>query len=99
MSTPEDLRDWYELYALGVLEEPEKSQIQEALRSGSEEARNRLKSAMENNAIVIGAVPLVDPPKRLRKRVLASVGVEAQERKSRGWIGILAAACAALVVA
>ncbi|MBI3679304.1 MAG: anti-sigma factor [Acidobacteria bacterium] len=96
MSTPDDLRDLYELYALGVLEEPERRRIEEALQSGSAEAIERLRQAIENNAILTASAPLLEPPPGLRKRVLAGVGIE---QWWWGWIGALAAAAAGLLVA
>lgn len=92
----DDLRDLYALYALGVLEEPERSQIEAALRSGSEEAQKNLRQAMENNALLTAAVPLAEPPARLRKRVMASVGVE--PKSSFQWMWAWVAATAAALV-
>lgn len=98
MSAPEPAhpRDLYELYALGQLEEPEKSQIEAELKSGSAEAQKRMRQALENNAMIMANVPLVEPPAHLRQRVLAVAGVE---KKSRGWFGILATAMAGLAAA
>ncbi len=83
----------YELYALGVLEEPERSHIQELLRAGDRGAQDKLKRAMETNAILLGTTPLVDPPKHLRTRVLGSVGVV---ERNWGWVGLVGALAAAL---
>jgi anti-sigma-K factor RskA len=96
MSEQDDLRDLYELYALGVLEEPERSQIEAALRAGDLQAKERLRKAMESNAMLLAATPLVDPPKRLRGRVMATVGVS---DRNWGWLGILATAAAGLLIA
>jgi anti-sigma-K factor RskA len=68
----DDPRDLYELYALGILEEPERSQIEEAIRSGDPEARKRLREAMRNNAAILAGTELVDPPQRLRRVFLGS---------------------------
>lgn len=95
----DDLRDLYALYALGVLEEPERSQIEAALQSGSEEARKYLRQAMENNALLTASVPLAEPPARLRKRVLASVGVEPKARFQWMWAWVATAAAAVVAVA
>ena len=78
MSAPEPnyLRDLYELYALGLLEEPEKSQVEAELQAGSPEARKRMREALENNAILMANVPLVEPPSGLRDRVMAVAGVD-----------------------
>ena len=86
MSTPEQnhVRDLYELYALGLLEEPELSQVEAELAAGSPEAKKRMREALENNAILTANVPLVDPPAVLRNRVLAIAGVQ---KRNWGWLG------------
>lgn len=84
----------YELYALGLLEEPERSEIEAELRNGSEEARTLLRQAMERNALISLMVPEVEPPKRLRRRILAAAGVE--ERTGWTWVGGWGLATAAL---
>lgn len=96
MNQQDDLRELFELYALGLLEEPERSQVEEALRSASPDTIARLRQAMETNAILTAVVPLAEPPARLRARVLASVG--APQRSAWNWVwASLAAAAAALV--
>jgi len=95
MSASDDLRDLYSLYALGILDEPERSQIEAALKSGSPEAKEHLRRAMEYNAMLLGATTEVAPPKRLRKRVLGSVGVV---ERQWGLLGLWGAVTAALVV-
>lgn len=86
-----DLRDLSELYAIGLLEEPELSRFEEALKSGSEEAQRLLKAAMETNAIVMSNVPLVEPPARLRRKVMAAVGApERQWSAMLAWAGLAA---------
>ncbi|MBI4903738.1 MAG: anti-sigma factor [Acidobacteria bacterium] len=97
MSAPDNnLRDLYELYALGLLEEPEKSQIEAELQAASPEARKRMREALENNAILMANVPLVEPPSTLRNRVLAVTGVE---KKNRAWMAVFATAFAGLAAA
>ncbi|HUQ94328.1 MAG TPA: anti-sigma factor [Bryobacteraceae bacterium] len=96
MSDNEDLRDLYELYVLGLLDQPDRARVEQALRDGSQKARDRLRRAMENNAMLLASVPPVEPPARLRSRVLASVGVR---HKSWGMLGFWAAATASLLLA
>src|SRR5262249_22642255 len=74
--THAELRDHYELYALGVFEDPGRSEIREHLQRGCEDCMTEVKRAREMMAVLGGAVEPVDPPARLRKRILASVGVE-----------------------
>jgi anti-sigma-K factor RskA len=93
MNNDDDLL--YELYALGVLEEPERSKVAELLRSGDAEAQRKLANAMETNAFLLGSTPLVEPPKRLRARVLGSVGIV---ERNWGLMGLFAAAAAAFGV-
>ncbi|MBL8175665.1 MAG: anti-sigma factor [Bryobacterales bacterium] len=92
----DDPRDLYELYALGILEEPERSQIEVAIRSGDPEARKRLREAMRNNAAMMAATELVEPPERLRGRVLSIAGVD---NRAWGWRAFWVAATASLVLA
>ena len=61
----------YELYVLGQLEEPERGEIEEALRRNDPAAQARLRKALETNAI-LGTLPSpVEPSKALRRRILA----------------------------
>ncbi|MDX1982002.1 MAG: anti-sigma factor [Bryobacteraceae bacterium] len=90
-------RDLYELYALGLLEEPERSQVEAELQSGSPEARERLRAALENNAILTAGVELKDPPARLRENVLRAVGGQAGSNRRWLWAWGLAAASLAVV--
>lgn len=92
----DDPRDLYELYALGILEEPERSHIEEAVRSGDPEARKRLREAMRNNAAMMAATELVEPPQRLRQRVLSIAGVD---NRAWGWRAFWVAATASLLLA
>lgn len=92
------MRDLYELYALGLLEEPERSQVEAELASGSEEARVRMRQALENNAILMAMAPEAEPPARLRNRVLEAVGAKPENAKGN-WMWAWAPACAALLLA
>ncbi len=92
----DDLRDLYELYALGILEEPERTQIEEAIRSGDPEARKRLREAMRNNAALLASTKIVEPPERLRKRVLSIAGVN---HRAWGWQAFWVTATASLLLA
>jgi hypothetical protein len=65
----------YELYALGLLEEPELSEIEAELRSGSPDAQRLLRQALANNAMLATLAPAADPPPRLRRRILAAAAL------------------------
>ena len=72
----EELRDHYELYAMGVADEPERSEIREHLSRGCEVCMSEMKRARELTALLgVGAAPAAPSPK-LRRRILASVGFE-----------------------
>lgn len=85
----------YELYALGLLEDPERSEIEAELRSGSPEAQRLLRQAMANNALLSTLAPAAEPPPRLRRRILAAAGVE--EKTGWTWFGAWGLATAALL--
>jgi len=87
----EELRDQYELYAIGVADEPERSEIRAHLNRGCEVCMAAMKRAREVTAILGSAAPAAAPSPRLRRRLLASVGVE---QRGFGWAPILGLALA-----
>ena len=87
--TCEDLRDSYEIYALGLLEGEEKREIDEHLARNCADCQKHLKRALAVNALLLSQAPEVVPPSRLKRRVMASVG---RERSGLAWIAALAAA-------
>jgi hypothetical protein len=87
----EELRDQYELYAIGVAEEPERSELREHLGRGCEVCMAGMKRAREVTAIFGGTPTPATPSPKLRRRLLASVGVE---QRSFGWSPFLALALA-----
>jgi hypothetical protein len=86
----EELQDQYELYVLGVADEPEREEIRAHLARGCEVCMTQLQRARELASLLGGSAVPAAPPPRLRRRILASVGVE--ERRF-GWAPFLAAAC------
>lgn len=69
-----DLRDHFELYVLGLAEEPERSEIRAHLDRRCEVCMTEAKRAREMAAILGStAAPLVPSPK-LRRRILAAAG-------------------------
>jgi len=92
------MNEMYELYVLGLCEDPERSQIEEALRRGDPEATERLRRALETNAMIAATAPDVEPPKRLRNRVIAIAKPE-QPRYTwnLAWIGLSACLVGGLV--
>jgi anti-sigma-K factor RskA len=91
----EQLREHYELYALGIAEQPERDEIRQHLNRGCEVCGSGVKQALEIASLVGAAAPPAQPSARLRGRILASVGGE--ERRS-GWWFLWASAVAALLV-
>lgn len=94
MSKCENFQGDFELYALGVLEAEEKLDIDQHLRSGCAACEAALKDALAVNAIMMSMAPDVVPPARLKRRVLASVGVQPM---SWTWLAALAASCMLVV--
>ncbi len=90
MKPCDDFHDDFELYSLGLLDLEEKTRIDDHLRTGCTTCEAALKDALAVNAIVMSMSPDVVPPARLKRRVLAGVGVQ---RMSWGWLGAMAAAC------
>jgi len=85
----EELRDQYELYALGVADEPERSEIREHLNRGCEVCMAEVKRARKLAALMGGTAPAAAPSPKLRQRILASAGYE---QKRFGAAPFLAAA-------
>ena len=80
----------YELYALGLAEGVEKEEIEAHLGRGCETCQQSLKEALAMNTMLLATSTDVAPPRRLKRRVLASVGIE---HSGWGWAAGLAAAC------
>jgi hypothetical protein len=85
----DELRDQYELYALGIADEPERSEIREHLNRGCEVCMGEVKRARQLTALMGGTAPAAAPSPKLRRRILASVGYE---QKRFGFAPFLAAA-------
>jgi hypothetical protein len=86
MNCPE-LRDHYELYALGLAEDPEREEIRAHLARGCEVCMSEMKRAREVVTMLGGTPELATPSPKLRRRILASVG---DEQRGWGWTPFLA---------
>ena len=85
----EALTDHYELYAMGVAEEPERSEIREHLERHCPDCLAGVKRARQLAAILGTTAPPAAPSGGLRHRILASV----QDRKPRfNWTPVWATA-------
>ena len=90
--TCEELRQEYELYALGLSGEPEKSALGEHLREGCRTCTDGVRGARSTMTLLASSAEPMAPPPRLRRRIMASVGVES---RSWGWFMPLWAAVSA----
>jgi hypothetical protein len=79
----DELREEYELFALGQADEPEKSELGEHLQRGCSTCAAGVRSARSLVALMGTTAPAVAPSPRLRRRIMASVG--AGER-AWGWM-------------
>jgi len=95
--TCEELREHYGLYALGLAEEPECGEIRAHVDRGCEVCMAELKLARELAAILSGSSAPSEPSRKLRRRILASVGVE--PRRLGWWAPLWAVAVVMAVFA
>lgn len=99
----DELREYYDLYALNIAEEPQRAEIRGHLDRGCEVCMAAVKSSLEMATLIGTTAPQEQPSAQLRRRILASVGAAVepanQERRS-GWLPAWAAilAIAALLV-
>lgn len=90
----DDLRDSFDLYSLGLLEEgQEKSEIRAHLERGCLTCEASMKDALAVQTLLLSQAPLVEPPARLKRRVLGAVGIQPM-----GWTWFAAACAAAMLV-
>ena len=96
----DELRDSYELYALGIAEEPERSEIRAHLERDCPACVPGVRGARELTTLIGATAPAAEPPARLRKRVLAIAGGQTGSRLkwSRLWTAVAAGALIAAVV-
>jgi hypothetical protein len=80
----EELRQDYTSYALGIADEPERGEIAEHLARRCPNCVPGVASALGTVTAMSGAVQLTDPPKRLRRRVMAAI--EKEPKRSRAGI-------------
>lgn len=97
--TCEELRDEYGAYALGIAEDPERTEIAEHLARNCSDCVPGVRKAMAMVTAMSGMDTSVEPPKDLRGRVIGMV--ERGESKKRSFMGAWLpwAACAAMAVA
>ena len=96
--THEEMNELYELYVLGALEQEETAAIDEHVRTQCAHCLQQIQDATVVTAAMCGIAEPVEPPARLRKRVIAAVKPEPPQRN---WLFALtgfSAACAALLI-
>ena len=74
----EQLRELASLHALGVLSDEERAELAKAM-AGDAELAAEVRELEDTAGALGGVVPQVDPPARLRARVLAVAGIEADD--------------------
>jgi anti-sigma-K factor RskA len=94
--TCSELSGQYELYALGVLEEPELSELHEHLGRNCELCAPGVRRAAVRVSMFADMAPVAEPPQDLRGRVLAGVGIV--PKFSWNWMQTWATVAAAVVL-
>jgi hypothetical protein len=92
--TCEQLRDEYELYALGLSDGPEKAELEAHLERQCPQCGPGVAEALRTVAAMAQLADTEVPPARLRRRVMAAVGVEPEVRGWFSWPLLLPAAFA-----
>ena len=95
--TCQELGDLFELYALGVLEPADKSEIDAHLARGCDELPcTRSRKRWHSTRAILSFAPGAAPSRRLKRRVLTSVGVH---YPSWGWVWAVGAVCMLVIAA
>jgi hypothetical protein len=93
--TCDQLSGEYEMYALGMTGGEERLELAEHLDRGCATCTAGVREARGLLALIGTTVPMVVPPPRLRRRIMASVGVE---RRVWGWTPLWVATTAFFLV-
>jgi Anti-sigma-K factor rskA len=91
--THDELQGEYELYAMGVAEDPVRGEIRAHLERGCEVCMLEMKGAKKLVAMIGATAPQQEPSSKLRKRILASAGYDQRSYGLAPWLGALAALC------
>jgi hypothetical protein len=89
--THEELRDQYDLYAIGAADDPVRDEIRGHLARGCEECMLQMKSSRELAALLAVTSEAAAPSPRLRRRILASAGYEQRRFGWAPWLGLATA--------
>ena len=94
----EELREMYELYAMGVSDDPERTEIAAHLARGCGSCTQGVKLALETVSFLGSIVPIVEPPALLRARVIAIAANAPKAKRFWNWQQAWMAAAAALAL-
>ena len=83
----EQLRDLASLHALGVLSDEERAELAKAM-AGDADLAAEVRLLEDTAGALGGVVAQVDPPARLRARVLAVAGIEADDASGTPVVGL-----------
>src|SRR5580700_12253139 len=86
-----ELRDHYEMYALGLAEDPERNEIRAHLDRGCEVCMKEMRRARQVASMIGASSAPAAPSAKLRRRILASVGAEQRGFGWAPWLGLAAA--------
>lgn len=95
--TCDELRDYYELYTLGIAEDPELTELRAHLNRDCPVCVPGVRGARELMSLIGASVPAAEPPARLRKKVLAIAG--GQKSSLWNWSPVWAAVAAGALIA
>jgi len=91
--THEELQGEYELYAMGVAEDPARAEIRGHLERKCDVCMAEMNRARQLAAMIGSTVQQHAPSPELRKRILAAAGYEQRSYGLAPWFGALAALC------
>lgn len=95
----DELKDLYELYALGALEPGERRELEEHLERNCPACTAGVNRARNLAASLAFTAPVVDPPGALRRRVLAAIAPKPEKHPLLTWWNHAWATLAVLMLA
>jgi hypothetical protein len=86
----DQLRDHYDLFALDIAEQPERSEIRDHLNRGCDVCIAAVRRSLQTATLIGATAPPAQPSSQLRRRILASVGRDEQPSRWMLWASVLA---------
>jgi anti-sigma-K factor RskA len=99
MSDRELLREQCDAYVLGLLDETERSQLENRIHQGDPECARQVHESTELAAMIALTAPEVDPPPLLRSRLMNQIRAESPPARARPWLMMAGWAVAAALAA